>query len=78
MGRIFHGPYIHEQQGSMIITAIGILVLLISVAGAAWRVGRSAPDQPRQVRVLQFMLYFWVFAFVQLVLAAIGYAVLVK
>lgn len=62
----------------MIIAAIGITVLLISIAGAAWRVGKTAPDQPRQVRVLQFMLYFWALVFIQLILAAIGYAVLVK
>jgi cytochrome b561 len=62
----------------MIITAIGITVLLISVAGAVWRVSKSAQAQPQQVRVLHFMLYFWVFVFIQLILAAIGYAVLVK
>ncbi len=56
---------------------VGIIILLISAAGAAWRVGKSASSQPRQLRVLHFMLYFWVFAFIQLIVAAIGYAVLV-
>lgn len=56
---------------------VGTIILLISAAGAAWRVGKSASGQPRQLRVLHFMLYFWVFAFIQLIIAAIGYAVLV-
>jgi hypothetical protein len=62
----------------MTIAAIGIAILVISIAGAAWRVGKSGSDQPRQLRVLHFMLYFWVFAFVQLGLAAIVYAVLIR
>jgi hypothetical protein len=62
----------------MTIAAIGITILIISIAGAAWRVGKSASDQPRQVRVLHFMLNFWVLAFVQLGLVAIAYAVLVQ
>ncbi|UCC55550.1 MAG: hypothetical protein JSU75_09305 [Gammaproteobacteria bacterium] len=62
----------------MIIAVIGITILILSIAGAAWRVGKSAPDQPRQMKVLHFMLYFWVFAFVLLGLAAIAYAVLVR
>lgn len=62
----------------MTIAAIGITILIISIAGAAWRVGKSASDQPRQVKVLHFMLNFWVFAFLQLALAAIAYAVLFR
>ncbi len=62
----------------MIITAIGLTILLISIAGAVREAGKSAPDQPRQIKVLRFMLYFWGYAFVQLILAAIGYAVLIR
>jgi hypothetical protein len=62
----------------MTIAAIGIIILVLSIAGAAWRAGRSAAGQPRQMRVLQFMLYFWIFAFVQLGLVAVAYALLVR
>ncbi len=62
----------------MIFTAIGITIFLLSVAGAVWEARKAAPDQPRQIKVLRFMLYFWGFAFVQLIIAAIGYAVLIR
>ena len=62
----------------MTIAAIGITILILSIAGAVWRAGKSAAGQPRQIKVLHFMLYFWAFAFVQLGLAAIAYALLVR
>jgi hypothetical protein len=59
----------------MTIAAIGIAILMVAVSGALWLTRGSAPDQPRQVRVLRFMLNFWLLVFVQLVLAAFVFAV---
>jgi hypothetical protein len=62
----------------MIFTAIGIAIFLLSVAGAVWEVRKTEPDQPRQIKVLRFMLYFWGYVFIQLIIAAIAYAVLIR
>lgn len=61
----------------MKIALSGVLILVLSIV-AALLAGRSTADQPRQVRVLRFALFFWLFAFVQLVIAALGYALLVR
>lgn len=60
----------------MPVAVTGIVILAIAVLLALWQVRRSAPDQPRQVRVLRCMLYFWVLVFAQLAIAAIAYALL--
>ncbi|MEZ5543361.1 MAG: hypothetical protein R3F42_15175 [Pseudomonadota bacterium] len=60
----------------MIIAAAGIIILLLSVAGAAVIAGRGAMGQPRQVKILRFVLFFWLLAFIQLIVAALGYALL--
>ena len=57
----------------MIVAAIGITILVISVVGAMLWARQSASAQPR---MLFFLLYFWVLALAQLILVAIGYAVL--
>ena len=57
----------------MIVAAIGITILVFSVVGAMLWARQSASDQPR---ILFFLLYFWVLALAQLILVAIGYAVL--
>ena len=57
----------------MIVAAIGITILVISVVGAMLWARQSASDQQR---MLFFLLYFWVLALAQLILVAIGYAVL--
>jgi hypothetical protein len=57
------------------ITFSGLVILVISIIGALLA-GRNAAEQPRQVRVLRFALFFWLIAFVQLVIAALGYALL--
>ena len=59
----------------MSIVLAGITILLISVIGAALWAGRSGPDQPR---LLFFFLYFWVLALLQLIVAAILYALLAE
>jgi hypothetical protein len=57
----------------MIVAAIGITILVISVVGAMLWARQSASDQQR---MLFFLLYFWVLALAQLILVALGYAVL--
>jgi hypothetical protein len=59
----------------MTITISGLVILVISIVGALLA-GRNATEQPRQVRILRFALFFWLIAFVQLVIAALGYALL--
>jgi hypothetical protein len=57
----------------MIIATTGIIILVISIAGSFLLVKRNAPDQQRQTKILLFLLYFWVLAFAQLIVSAIGY-----
>ena len=59
----------------MIVTVLGIAILVIATLGAVLWVRRSAPGQPRQAKILLFGLYFWVLAFVQLIVAALFYYV---
>jgi hypothetical protein len=57
----------------MIIATTGMLILVISIAGSLLLVRRNAPDQQRQTKILLFLLYFWILAFAQLIVSAIGY-----
>ena len=60
----------------MIVTIVGIAILVISVAGGMLLACRNASDRQRQTKILLFLLYFWVLAFVQLIVAAIVYSVM--
>lgn len=60
----------------MSVALVGIVILVLSAAGAILWIRRGAPDQQRQTKVLLFALYFWVLAFIQLIVAAIGYSLL--
>jgi hypothetical protein len=62
----------------MIVAITGVIILLISIIGAILLAGRHASTQQRQTKILLFLLYFWVLAFVQLILAAIGYSVMAR
>ncbi|MDH3979362.1 MAG: hypothetical protein OEU91_02505 [Gammaproteobacteria bacterium] len=62
----------------MVVATIGITILVMSVIGAALWVRREASGQQRQAKVLLFVLYFWVLAFIQLIVVAIGYSVLAR
>ena len=57
----------------MIVAIIGIVILLIATIGALLWVQHSATAQARQTKILLFGLYFWVLAFVQLIIAGLGY-----
>jgi hypothetical protein len=60
----------------MIIAIVGIGILVISIIGGMLLAGRNATGSQRQTKILRFALYFWVFAFVQLIVVALGYALL--
>ena len=57
----------------MIVAVLGIAILVIATIGAVLWASRSASGQPRQTKILLFGLYFWVLAFVQLIVVALGY-----
>jgi hypothetical protein len=62
----------------MTAAMIGIAILVISTAGATLWVNRPDSDRPRQTKLLLFGLYFWILAFFQLILVAIGYSLLTR
>jgi hypothetical protein len=62
----------------MTVAVISIAILAMSVIGAILWVRREAPGQQRQTKVLLFVLYFWVLAFIQLIVVAIAYSVLAR
>jgi len=57
---------------------IGVIILVISIIGGVLQACHNTPDQHRQTKILLFVLYFWLLAFVQLIVAAIGYFVMVR
>ena len=59
----------------MIVAILGITILVIATIGAVLWSRRSASGQPRQAKILLFALYFWVLAFAQLIIVALGYYV---
>ena len=62
----------------MTVAIIGIAILLISTVGAMLWVNRPDSDTQRQMKLLLFALYFWILAFIQLILVAVGYSVLTR
>ncbi len=62
----------------MTVAIIGIAILLISTVGAMLWVNRNDSDNQRQMKLLLFALYFWILAFIQLILVAVGYSVLTR
>ncbi len=60
----------------MIFAIIGVTILVISIIGGLLLASRNASDQQRQTKILLFALYFWVLAFAQLIIFAIGYSVM--
>ncbi|MEN8206038.1 MAG: hypothetical protein ABFS24_08495 [Pseudomonadota bacterium] len=60
----------------MIVAIIGITILVISIIGGILLANRHASEGQRQTKILLFVLYFWVLTFIQLIVVAIGYAVL--
>ena len=62
----------------MIVAIVGVAILVISVVGGMLLACRTASDRQRQTKILLFVLYFWALAFVQLIVAAIGYSVMAR
>ena len=62
----------------MTVAIIGIAILLISTVGAMFWVNRPDSDNQGQTKILLFALYFWILAFIQLILVAVGYSVLTR
>jgi hypothetical protein len=62
----------------MIVAIISVTILVISIIGGMLLARRNASDQQRQTKILLFVLYFWVLAFVQLIVVAIGYSVMTR
>ena len=62
----------------MIVIIISVTILVVSVIGGMLLASRNASDQQRQTKILLFALYFWVLAFVQLIIVAIGYSVMAR
>ena len=62
----------------MIVAIIGVAILVASVVGGMLLASRNASDQQRQTKILLFALYFWLLAFVQLIVAAIVYSVMTR
>jgi len=60
----------------MIFATIGVTILAISIIGGLLLASRNASDQQRQTKILLFVLFFWVLAFAQLIIVAIGYSVM--
>jgi hypothetical protein len=60
----------------MIVAIIGVTILAISIIGGLLLASRNASDQQRQTKILLFVLFFWVLAFAQLIIVAIGYSVM--
>jgi hypothetical protein len=60
----------------MSVAITGVIILAISIAGGVLLAGRNARDGQRQMKVLLFILFFWVLVFAQLLVVAIGYSLL--
>ena len=69
---------IRDDRGlvQMTVAMVGVAILVISTVGAILWVNRSGSDKQRQTKLLLFALYFWILAFIQLILSAVGYSVL--
>jgi len=61
-----------HQEIKMSLTVIGILVL-ISISTAAGWFFSHAKEAEKPVKVMLFVLYFWLFFFVQVVIFALLY-----
>ncbi len=57
----------------MIVALIGIGVLIVSILGAWLLVRRNEEARASDTKLLVFGLYFWVLAFLQLLILALGY-----
>ena len=57
----------------MQVALVGVFILALSTLGAILWVKQGDPERARQTNILLFGLYFWILAFAQLIIAALGY-----
>jgi hypothetical protein len=57
----------------MNIALIGVAILLMATLGGIAMVRRNSPQQPRQVKVVLFGIYFWGLVFFQMVVVGLAY-----
>lgn len=57
----------------MNIALIGVVILLMATLVGIVIVRRNSPQQPMQVKVVLFGIYFWGLVFFQLVVFGVGY-----
>jgi hypothetical protein len=57
----------------MNIALIGVAILLVATLGGIVMVRRNSSQQPSQVKVVLFGIYFWGLVFFQLVIFGLGY-----
>jgi hypothetical protein len=55
---------------------IGIAIVVISIFGGMFVVKHKASEQPKQVKVILFGLYFWGLVFLQLLIFGLVYSVI--
>lgn len=60
----------------MNVAIAAVVILVIACCGALLLAGRNTAEAQRQVKILRFVLFFWLLVFVQLIVAALGYALL--
>jgi hypothetical protein len=58
--------------------AIGVAMVIISTLGGLFFIKRNSSQQPKQVKVILFGLYFWGLAFLQLMVFGLGYHLIKK
>jgi hypothetical protein len=57
----------------MNIALVGVVIALIATLGGIVMVRRNSPQQPMQVKIVLFGIYFWGLVFFQLVVAGLAY-----
>ena len=57
---------------------IGVGMLLVAIVGGIYLAKKNAVEQQNQLKVMLFVLYFWVLVFVQIILLALGYYIFNK
>ena len=73
-----HLELIRLRWIAMTVLYSAIAIVSVSILGAVFLSGRHHSSEQKQTRILLFGLYFWLLAFVQLIIYALVYYVLIK
>ena len=60
----------------MTVLYSSLAIAIVSIAGAWFFSGRNRSPDRAQTRILLFGLYFWLLAFIQLIVYALAYSIL--